>query len=262
MANYTYEELERIANAVRNVWAANYNGGILPGMSSQIYNTGNKAFDALQGDVIEIMGGDLFSGIPLRAIISMRDFGVEEAMRIQDGYGPFDMKPGFLKSPKAKEGKPDKDGKRSKYFIIPFRHMTEAATRPSKKMSPSVHQAAMNNLLTGMKGTSFPEQMGTAQDPSDFGFVNSRGYEWQNGPYAGMVNTAETKEGKKHSQFLTFRVVSEKSDPSSWWHPGVDSNDVIGATVNYVEPYIKEGLKRAAKAEVISKINEIFSHPV
>jgi len=256
MANYTYEELGRIANAVRNVWASNYNGGLLPGMSKQIFNTGSKAFEALQGDVIEIMGGDLFSGVPLRAIISMMDFGVEEAMRIQDGYGPFDMKPGFLRSPKAKTGK------KGKYFIIPFRHMTPGSTGPGKKMSPSVHKAAMNNLVTGVMGSSFPEQKGTAQDPSDFGMVNSKNYEWQNGPYAGMVNTASSKEGKKHSQFRTFRVVSENSDPNSWWHPGVDSNDVIGATVDYVTPYIKEGIKRAAKAEVITKINEIFNRPI
>ncbi len=253
MANYTYEELERIATAVRNVWQDAYRGTLLPGMSNRIRNTGNKAFEALVGDVIEVSGGDIFSGNPLRAIISMRDFGVEEAKRIQDGYCPFDMKPGFLKSPKAlvkRDGTP----KKTRHLIISFRHTIPGTSGEiGTPMTPSVHKAVKS-------GVSFEDQTGTKEDPSDYGFVNSRDYEWQNGPLAGMTNIRD-EEGR-HSSFRTFRVVSEKSDPSSWWHPGVDSNDVIGATVNYVEPYIKEGLKRAAKAEVISKINEIFSHPV
>jgi len=251
MQNYTYDELERLANAVRNVWASCYNGGMLSGMSRQINNTGLQSFLGLQGDVIEMIGGSLFSGIPLQAIISMGSQGIEEALRIQNGYGPFDMKPGFLKNDKARTGKSGK-----KYFIIPFRHTIPGTSgNIGKVMSPSVHKAAM-----AKSGVKFTDQMGTKEDPSDFGLVNSRGYEWQNGPYAGMTNARDEKG--RHSQFRTFRVISENSDPSSWWHPGVQANDVIGATVNYAEPYIKEGIERAAKAEVIDKIYQIFNHPI
>jgi hypothetical protein len=261
MPSYSYDELLRIANAVRNVWAANYNGGMLPGMSRRIGDTGARAFNGLMGEVIEIMGGtDFFSGIPMRAIISMRAEGIEEALRIQDGYGPFDMKPGFLKSSKARTSK---EGK--KYFIMSFRHMVPGGSgRLGKVMSPSVHKASMNKIKQGklIKGQSFQDQVGTREDPSDFGLINSRGYEWQNGPYAGMTNVAASKEAKRHSQFRTFRVISENSDPNSWWHPGVEANDVIGSTIRYVEPYIKEGLKSAAKAEVVQKINDIFKHPL
>lgn len=260
--NYTYAELSRLAYCVRNVWSACYNGGFLPGMSRQLGESGQNAFNALQdNDVVELIGGDILSGIPLQAIISMRAEGIEEALRIQDGYGPFDMKPGFLRSPHAKT---NKDGK--KYFIMSFRHMTPGGSgRLGRVMSPSVHKAAMNEIKddgTLVRGAKFEDQMGTAEDPSDFGLVNSRGYEWQNGPYAGMVNTAETKEGKQHSTFRTFRVISENSDPDSWWHPGVKSNDVIGSVINYVQPYIREGIQRAAKAEVTEKINEIFTQPL
>lgn len=254
MANYTYEELAGLANAVRNVWQDAYAGTLLPGMSKQIRSTGNKAYQALIGDVIEIAGGNIFSGNPLRAIISMKDFGVEEAMRIQTGYGPFDMKPGFLKSPKARTSKPDKDGKTTKYMFISFRHTTPGATGDlGSPMTPSVHRAAK-------RGMSFEDQTGTKADPSDFGLINSKDYAWQNGPLAGITNIRD--EAGRHSQFRTFRVVSENSDPNSWWHPGVDANDIIGSTVKYVEPYIKEGLKRAAKAEVITKLKEIFDQPV
>lgn len=240
---YSYEELERLANAVRNAWAANYNGGMVDGMSKRIGGTGDKAFEALMGDTIEVIGGSIFSGLPLRAIIAMKPFGHEEALRIQDGYAPFDMKPGFLAAAR-KKGK--------KHFVISFRHMTPGSTsKIGKVMAPDVYARAK-------KGDNFPEQMGTSEDPGDFALINSRGYQWQNGPYAGMTNV---NKGTKHSSFRTFRVISENSAPNSWWHPGVEANDVIGATINYVEPYIKEGLKRAAKSEVIEQINQIFSQP-
>lgn len=250
MTNYTYGELERIANAVRNVWASCYNGGFLPGMTRQINNTGNNAFNGLQGDVIQLIGGGLFSVIPLQAIISMGEGGVEEALRIQNGYGPFDMKPGFLN--KARE-------KGKKVFIIPFRHSIPGSTgNIGKVMSPSVHKEAMRRV--GAHKTKFPDQKGTKAEPNEFGFISSTGYEWQNGPYAGMINIRD--KGKKHSQFRTFRAISEKSDPISWWHPGVAANDVIGSVIKYVEPHIIDGLKRAAKAEVVDKIYEIFNRKI
>jgi hypothetical protein len=255
---YTYEELGRIAQAVRNVWASCYNGGFLQGMSRRINTTGEAAFLGLQGnEVIEIIGSSsIFSGVPLTAIIAMGYDGVEEALRIQNGYSPFDMKPGFLKSDKARTTKPDREGRTKKYFIMSFRHQVPGGTgRIGKVMSPSVHKEAMRKVGKGV--VKFEDQVGTKEDPSDFGFINSRGYEWQNGPYAGMVNI---RDSKRQSQYRTFRVISEDSEPSAWWHPGVASNDVVGSVVQYVDPYIKEGLKRAAKAEVVEKIYEVFNH--
>ena len=248
MANYSYEELERIANAIRNAWAAGYGGGSLPG-ANPLKNTGAASYNALQGNVIEVVGGGIFSGMPLKAIIAMNQSGHEEAIRIQDGYGPFDMKPGFLKSPKART---NKEGK--KYFIMSFRHMTPKTSGIiGKRITPSIHKEAK-------AGGKFMEQAGTKEDPSDYGLANSKGYEWQNGPYTGMKNIRD--EGGKHSQLRTFRIISENSDPNSWWHPGVKPNDIMGATVDYVTPYVAEGIKRAAKIEVVEEINKIFNQKV
>ena len=86
--NYTYEELERIAEALRSVWQDSYRGGWLPGMRSRIGDTGTKAFEGLSGDVIEVVGGSILSGMPLKAVIAMQDFAHEEALRIENGYAP------------------------------------------------------------------------------------------------------------------------------------------------------------------------------
>lgn len=247
MANYTYQELELIAEALRGVWQDCYRGGFLPGMRTRIGDTGALAFEGLIGDVIEMQGGSILSG-PLKAIIGMN--GVKaamEALRIENGYSPFDMKPGFLRSPKAKTGK---DG--SKYLIMSFRHVTPGATKTlGKRMSPSVHRSAK-------KGVNFEDQLGTAEDPSDYGLVNSKGYEWQNGALAGMTQIG----GPRQRQYRTFRVVSVKSAPNSWWHPGQKPNKVIDATIAYARPYIAQGLKRGAKAEVVEKIQSIFNKPI
>lgn len=246
--NYTYEELELIAEAVRNVWADCYKGGFLPGMRTNIGDTGRKAHDGLMGDVIEVVGGDFTSGLPMVAIIGMRGVeAAEEALRIESGYSPFDMKPGFLKSSKARINKAGK-----KYFIMSFRHMTSGTSGAmGRPLTLSMYKAAK-------RGVEFKEQKGTSKDPSDYGLVNSRGYEWQNGAQAGMTKVGDTR----HRQYRTFRVISENSDPASWWHPGVKANPVIQSTVNYVKPYIEEGLKRAAKADVVEKIQSIFNNPI
>lgn len=246
--NYTYEELKNIAEALRSVWQDSYRGGWLPGMRSRIGDTGAKAFEGLSGDVIEVVGGSLLSGMPLRAIIGMQgEKAVEEALRIENGYGAFDMKPGFLRSPKART---NKDGK--KYFIMSFRHMTSGTVGAmGPAMQPSVHKAAK-------QGIKFEEELGTKEDPSDYGLVNSKGYEWQNGARAGMTQIGGTRQ----RQYRTFRVISENSDPNSWWHPGQKPNKVIDATVEYARPYIEEGLRRGAKAEVVEKIQEAFMKPI
>jgi hypothetical protein len=255
MSNYTYEELERIADAVRGVWQDCYRGGFLPGMRAKIGDTGVRAFQGLIGDVIVMQGGSLLSG-PLKAIIGMQGVkAAEEALRIEDGYAPYDMKPGFLRSPKAlvyQSGPKAGQTKKTPHLIISFRHVTPGSTSTlGSPMTTSLHRAAK-------KGINFQEQLGTAEDPSDYGLVNSKGYEWQNGAHAGMTNVG----GKGHSQYRTFRIVSANSAPNSWWNPGQQPNKVIDATIKYAEPYIKEGLKRAAKAEVIEHIQGIFNKPV
>lgn len=245
MTNYTYEELEKIAEALRGVWQDCYRGGFLPGMRVRIGDTGVRAFQGLIGNVIEMQGGSLTSG-PLKAIIGMQGIkAAEEALRIENGYSPFDMKPGFLRSPKARTGK------KGKYLIMSFRHVTPGSTKTlGSVMTPSVHRAAK-------KGINFEEQLGTREDPSDYGLVNSKDYEWQNGALAGMTKVG----GKGHSQYRTFRIISANSAPNSWWHPGQQPNKVIDSTIAYAKPYIVEGLKVAAKAEIVEKIQGIFNKP-
>lgn len=152
---------------------------------------------------------------------------------IEDGIDPYDMKPGLLASPKAKR---NKDG--SKYITVPYRHGTPGTVgMPSmpknvyamaNKLGFSRRNSAIKALFTGRKyewnGRLKEQPQGQR---SHFGSHPGSGYTWKSGQYSGMVRAG----GKGHSQYLTFRRVSENSDPKSWQHPGVSPRPIREAVV-------------------------------
>jgi len=267
---YTYYQLQEIAHAVRNLWASCYQGTMLNGMTKPIGTTGNKAYAGLlSNDVIQMFGGEGTS-LPLQAIIAMGQDGMEEALRIQNGYAPFDMKPGFLNSKHAKTYKNGANAGK-KYFIMGFRHMTPGSTeRQGQVMNLGDFQRAKS-------GDKFVEQMGTEQRPGEGAKLKSKAvidlkamkfgsphtmeesYQWRNGIYAGMTRAKQENEGKKHSGYRTFRVITPNTPQSAWWHPGQDPNDVVSAVVNHSAPFIKMGLEQAVRADVVDMINQAFN---
>lgn len=156
---------------------------------------------------------------------------------IEKGIQPFDQKEGLLNSPKAKRGK---DGKR--FITVPYRHGTPG-TVGLPAMPPNVHSIAKNlgfsrrngllkSLWTGNRYTwggrlgdspiGQRSQIGGARQDAQ-----GRGYTWKTGMFSGMV-----KMGKpNHAQYLTFRRVSDNSDPRSWQHPGVKPRPIREAVV-------------------------------
>lgn len=150
---------------------------------------------------------------------------------IEDGQPARDMKPGLLASPKAKV---NKDGK--KWITVPFRHGVPG-TQGIQPMPKNVHTMAKrlgfsrrNNSLSasGKKYIWNGRLQETSQGQRSHieGHPGS-GYTWKTGQYSGMV-----KMGRQgHSQYLTFRRVSENSDPNSWMHPGVEPKPIREAVV-------------------------------
>lgn len=262
---YTAEQLELIAHAIRNLWSSCYQGTILPGMKKGIGQTGAKAYaDLLNADRVQIFGGE-GTNLDLQAIIAMGQDGLEEAIRIRDGYAPFDMKPGFLNSRYAKIYKGGENAGK-KYFVMGFRHTTPGSSgRTGTPMSQDVYRRAK-------KSDKFIEQKsetGIGRVTKKASLINisatkeskpmPEDYTWRNGILAGMTRSTQSGEGKRHSGFRTFRVITPNSPAASWWHPGQDPNDVIGAVVKYVEPHIKSGLEQAAKKDVIAMIEQAFN---
>jgi hypothetical protein len=153
---------------------------------------------------------------------------------IEDGQPARDMKAKMLSSPKAKTGK---DGKR--YITVPFRHGT-----PGTVGLPSMPQhvyAQAKNLQYSRRneglGTSKYTWGGKYKDSAPRDAQDGMrthitphpgaGYQHKTGIFNGMVRTGKLG----HTQYMTFRRLSENSDPKSWMYPAVKPRPIREAVV-------------------------------
>lgn len=128
---------------------------------------------------------------------------------LEEGFEAFDMKIGFGKSSRIK-----KKANGGWYLTIPYRHMTPGAFMYGNAMAKDVYGVAkkLNPYQSGLGNTSL-------QWPGA-GDVSWKGYQWKTNKYNGMVRIVKSYQKATQSQYMTFRRVSDKSDPNSWWHPG------------------------------------------
>lgn len=128
---------------------------------------------------------------------------------IENGWNQFDMKIGFSNSPRIKK---KKDG--GWYLTIPYRHMTPGAYMYGNAMPKDVYGVAkkLNPYQSGAGNTSL-----NWQSPAGKSWT---GYQHKTNYYNGMVRIVKSYQRATQSQYMTFRRVSDKSDPMSWWHPG------------------------------------------
>lgn len=128
---------------------------------------------------------------------------------LETGWSQFDMKLGFSQSPRIKR---KKDG--GWYLTIPYRHMTPGAYMYGNAMPKDVYGVAknLNPYQSGPGNTSLNWQAAPGQSWT--------GYQHKTNKYAGMVRIVKSYQKATQSQYMTFRRVSNTSDPMSWWHPG------------------------------------------
>ena len=166
------------------------------------------------------------------------------ATDLEHGSPAWDMKPGLLKGPKSRVNK-----KGQRYNVIPFRHGTSAKYSPNSLFRPmpmDIHQAA-KKLKDGERLTGT-----TARRPAlVHRFVKENGevtdYQHKSGRYENMVKNVE--EGQE--KYTTFRVVSENSDPNSWWHPGFEAHDIAQGVSDFCKPIIEDSIKHAAEMDLV-----------
>lgn len=162
---------------------------------------------------------------------------------IESGQPPRDMKESLLNSPKAKIGK---NGKR--YITVPMRHgipgsqgippMPKQIYQQVKSLAPSRQNGFMRKawglVTTGkIKKYSWGGRFGNdaTGQTSHISPHPGAGYTQKTGRYSGMVKMGQ----KGHSQYLTFRRVSDNSDPRSWQFPGVKPKPIRQAVVEHTK---------------------------
>lgn len=158
---------------------------------------------------------------------------------IEHGFGQFDMKVGFSKSPKKEEiVKDEKTGRITGWYLtIPLRHKTPGngpsamprnIYKEAKKMD---HGEQLSEILVRALGYG-PE-------------ISHAGYKWQNSKYDNIQRSIKTYDsGYKRSTYTSFRRVSNKSNPRSWIHPGRKAanltSQVTKETEEFFDDYVKD----------------------
>jgi hypothetical protein len=143
------------------------------------------------------------------------------AMMIEEGANSFDEKEGFSNSSKRII---KKDGK-GWYLTIPMRYATSEALGESGAFSGRLPKP-IENLVKIMKEPLKLEQIpGKFQG---FGQNETSGYKHKFSIYEGLQRV-EIGSGanEKRGGYMNFRRVSDKSDPASWIHPGLEARNFM-----------------------------------
>lgn len=158
---------------------------------------------------------------------------------LEMGFGPFDMKEGFLKSSKAKIGA---NGKR--YITIPFRWATAGAIGENEAFSGVMPQD-IYDIISKYKptktehGKKIFSGIGVKDIPTQYAEVKSRGavsgfgeYTHKSSIFEGITRSEKEYESAKQSTYTSFRRVSLNSDKLAFIHTGVKAYDF--ATKAYI----------------------------
>lgn len=240
---YTKEAIRTATEIIQRTWIE-YASGV-----TVSYSGGTFKINVVSGEYIrsiqdgvrfpDDLTGEVFTEIPYASII-------EEGQRARD------MKPALLASSKAKVSK-----KGTRFITVPFRHGTpDTLTLPPmpKHIYEQAQQLAysrVNNKLVafftrrkytwGGRLPDTDEGMRTHVQPHA-----GAGYTWKSGKYSGMVRMGN----KRHSQYLTFRRVSENSDPASWQHPGVKPRPVTEAVAENTKEEVLNLIRRGFELDL------------
>lgn len=149
---------------------------------------------------------------------------------LEVGFGAFDQKLGFSKSKKIHR---KKDG--GWYLTIPIRHSTPGGYMFGSPMPKDIYGVA--------------KKLGNGESlkVAGAGDLNWNGYQRKSNQYDGLTRIIKSYQKAKQSQYYTFRRVSDKSDPSSWMHPG------------YKGVHIAKNIENFARDTFVSVLNHNLS---
>lgn len=165
---------------------------------------------------------------PLEVVFGLSARESSLALMVEEGTPPFDEKPGLLASPKAKQ---KKNG--GFYITVPFRHATPEAIAESGIFSSilpqDVYTLAKNSQLP-LKREQLPinQQLPGSRKAINVPELKIPEYIHKAAKYEGLVKVeAASSDKERRSQYMTFRRVSDKSDPNSWFNGGITAKKLM-----------------------------------
>lgn len=225
------EALDNIAGVYKNVWVGFASGLKMPGTPRVINSRAGGYRDSIQIKNTGLLARSVFSDSKVHKYI-------------EDGHGAIDLKPGMLAGKKSRESKSG-----GRYNIIPFRHK---ASEVRERLGMFDVGVRFLNFIKGMRkspGTKtrvpIPAGEGKRSKLVNTLIAGAKPYTWKAGALDGLVRIDQSTGLAKSGAYMTFRVVSSKSDPSSWIVPPVPGIPIRDMVVKVAEGSVKEILKQA-----------------
>ena len=176
---------------------------------------------------------------------------------IEKGHGEIDLKPGLLSGKKArisKSGHP--------FNIVHFRHGMPNTLPSNNPMPATIYSLMQKESRKADQQRKQSMSKVAAQGKNTYGVKVPQGtqlgrrtqlysqYTWKSGKYAGMVKM-QTSTGKaKSSKYITFRMVSSRSDPRSWIVPPLEGIPIRQRVVETVKEFIPKIIEEAIKEDL------------
>lgn len=155
---------------------------------------------------------------------------------LEEGFTAFDMKNGFSHSAR-KHSKQDGGW----FLTIPFRHRSTGTTGSAVGGSamPDDIYAQARALRGGARLTGTEQNYPPA--------TSWNGYQHKSGIYEGVKKISKTYDKATQNQYMSFRRVSNTSDPQSWWHPGFKGLKAIDIVESYAQDTFKKVFNKTIK---------------
>jgi hypothetical protein len=241
--------VNQAAGFVQATWQQAVMGNqTVPGMKPIMHNIGLRR---LYADSI-VTKDQLRNGTNIsQQVIALKKI----AEQLENGCGPFDMKPALLNGPKARISKSG-----NRYNIIPFRHGVSTKHAPDsnfKTMPQDIYKQARALKATVRQGNAmkYGGKLTGTEGKYAPGHNPSSGYQHKAGRYEGMIRIEKTYAKATQNKYMTFRIVSDKSDPGSWIHPGYQPHNIAKAVSDFCRPAVEAMVRSAAIADILPNMN-------
>ena len=149
------------------------------------------------------------------------------SMMLEDGASQFDIKDGFEQSDKKHLKK-----KGGWYLTIPFRWATSGAVAESSVFSnkmPRPIEKLVKAQTTPLRLDQIPGQF------KQLGSNKTSGYNHKFNIYEGISRQQIGSGTENRGGYMSFRRVSDNSDPESWQHPGFEPLKLMEQASNDVD---------------------------
>lgn len=235
----TQAAMNEVASMIHEAWVGFASGVPIPG-AIRVINSRGQYKASIKVDLSKDKEKIIYSDSPIHKYL-------------EEGTDAYDMKPGLLSGPKARFGK------NGPYNVICFRHGAPDSSESSAPMPVTIYKltkavskkaAASGTTSKSMQVVSTNNMTGIRSKRVASFMPGRNNYTWKVGPYAGMMKIDTTTGAAKRSSYLTFRVVSTKSDPSSWIRPPQPGLPIRQAALDAVHDIAIELLKEAVRKDM------------